>query len=81
MKICQVCQEIILTHEKGKLFMDLARTGNQVYSLEDAKGILPDSLFVAVISIRKFSVSGFTLVLLLFNIGGIEIMPFASSKE
>ena len=33
-------EEIILTHEKGKLFMDLARTGNQVYSLEDAKGIL-----------------------------------------
>ena len=30
----------LLTHEKGKLFIDLAKTGNKVYALEDANGII-----------------------------------------
>ena len=33
-------EEIAVTHEKGKLFIDLAKTGNQVYVLEDVNGII-----------------------------------------
>ncbi len=33
-------EEIVLTHEKGKLFIDLAKTGNKVYALEDVNGII-----------------------------------------
>ena len=33
-------EEIVLTHEKGKLFVDLAKTGNKVYALEDVNGII-----------------------------------------
>ena len=33
-------EEIAVTHEKGMLFIDLAKTGNQVYVLEDVNGII-----------------------------------------